>query len=293
MLDYRGLHALYTIIQTQSFERAAQQLFITQSAVSQRIKSLENYYGQSLLIRTHPYRVTTFGEQLLGHYKRVSILEENLDVDLHQQTHKISIAINRDSLETWFQQLYPSLKKITPFTLEIISDDQEMTLNYLRSGLVAAALSTNSQPLTGCECVFLGYMDYVLVASPEFINHYFSNKKNSINNLLNAPAVLFDQKDLLHKQFLQRFFNCDQMPEQCHYIPSVAGFRHMVCNGYAYALIPKIDILKELQNGSLIEIYPKKIWDMPLYWHYWAIAGEPYKVLNDCIVNIAKKLLRV
>lgn len=64
MLDYRALAALQAVIETQGFETAANKLFITQSAVSQRIKALENHYGEPLLIRTIPYQPTAFGESL-------------------------------------------------------------------------------------------------------------------------------------------------------------------------------------------------------------------------------------
>ena len=46
--DYRTLQALDAVIRERGFERAAQKLCITQSAVSQRIKQLENLFGQPL-----------------------------------------------------------------------------------------------------------------------------------------------------------------------------------------------------------------------------------------------------
>ncbi len=52
--DYRTLQALDAVIRERGFERAAQKLCITQSAVSQRIKQLENMFGQPLLVRTVP-----------------------------------------------------------------------------------------------------------------------------------------------------------------------------------------------------------------------------------------------
>lgn len=48
--DYRTLQALDAVIRERGFERAAQKLCITQSAVSQRIKQLENMFGQPLLV---------------------------------------------------------------------------------------------------------------------------------------------------------------------------------------------------------------------------------------------------
>ena len=60
--DYRTLQALDAVIRERGFERAAQKLCITQSAVSQRIKQLENMFGQPLLVRTVPPRPTEQGQ---------------------------------------------------------------------------------------------------------------------------------------------------------------------------------------------------------------------------------------
>ena len=64
--DYRTLQALDAVIRERGFERAAQKLCITQSAVSQRIKQLENMFGQPLLVRTVPPRPTEQGQKLLA-----------------------------------------------------------------------------------------------------------------------------------------------------------------------------------------------------------------------------------
>ncbi len=82
MIDYESIAALTAVIETQSFQNAAQKLFITQSAVSQRIKTLENYYGHPVLIRTMPYRPTALGTRLLGHHKRVAAIENDLKEEL-------------------------------------------------------------------------------------------------------------------------------------------------------------------------------------------------------------------
>lgn len=70
--DYRTLQALDAVIRERGFERAAQKLCITQSAVSQRIKQLENMFGQPLLVRTVPPRPTEQGQKLLALLRRWS-----------------------------------------------------------------------------------------------------------------------------------------------------------------------------------------------------------------------------
>ena len=106
--DYRTLQALDAVIRERGFERAAQKLCITQSAVSQRIKQLENMFGQPLLVRTVPPRPTEQGQKLLALLRQVELLEDEWLGD--EQTGStpllLSLAVNADSLATW---LLPAL----------------------------------------------------------------------------------------------------------------------------------------------------------------------------------------
>lgn len=294
MFDHRAIAALHTIIETQGFEAAAHKLFITQSAVSQRIQSLENHFGKPVLVRTQPYRPTELGKLLLGYYKQLVFLEESLrsEITAEAQSPTISIAISRDSLETWFAKVLEQLNTLSPIKLEIISDDQEVTLDYLRKGLVAACASTEAKPINGCHAELIGFLDYVLVASPTFIKKHFLKKKNTANSLLQAPAVIFDNKDYLHARYLEKFFKITDAQLNHHIIPSVTGFRQFAIKGYAYALIPEIDIRKELAQNKLINLFPDKIWQMPVYWHSWAIENKNYAEFNQLVAKVASNILR-
>ena len=294
MLDYRAIAALHAIIETQSFESAAQKLFVTQSAVSQRIRVLENYYGKPVLVRMLPYRPTDLGEFLLGHYKRLMFLEETLALTLNAeiQTPKISIAISRDSLETWFVKVMAQLRNILPITLEVFADDQEKTLEYFKKGLVSACASTEANPITGCYSILLGYFDYVLVAAPEFIQKHFKTKKDRVRNLQEAPYVIFDNKDYLHARYLKKFFNITTTCSHYHVVPSVSGFRQFALEGYAYALIPEIDIKKELDQKKLVNLFPDNVWKMPIYWHSWNLENKNYEKFNNLVVKVTKNILR-
>lgn len=292
MLDYQAMAALSAIIEAQSFQGAAKKLFVTQSAISQRIKSLENFYGEPVLIRTLPYRPTRLGTMLLGHFRRTILLEDELNETLLSSKYKqrISIAISRDSLETWFVTIMEHLKSVETLTIEIIADDQDITLSYLQNGLVSACASTSAKRLSGCKVDFLGYFDYVLVASPEFKKKYFVNK-NMKKNLTTSPTIIFDNKDELTAKYLKHFFNITTSDMQLHVVPSVSGFRQFALNGYAYALIPEIDIVKELQQKKLINIFPDKIWRMPIYWHSFSIETKLYKMFNELVLKESRKLL--
>jgi LysR family transcriptional regulator (chromosome initiation inhibitor) len=68
---------LAAVVQEGGFELVAQTLFITQSAISQRIKQLEAQLGQPVLIRSIPPSVTTLGQKLHNHWQQVEQLESS------------------------------------------------------------------------------------------------------------------------------------------------------------------------------------------------------------------------
>lgn len=294
MLDYAAIMTLEAIIDTQGFESAAGKLFITQSAVSQRIRSLEKYYGEPVLIRSLPYQPTSLGQALLSHYKKVRLLEDSLmtGISSSQQSPRISLAISRDSLETWFPRVIDQLNTLQPITLEIIADDEEITIDYLRKGLVSACASTSSKEIMGCKATFLGYFDYVLVASPEFKRKYFKGQQNIKKLLTTAPTILFDNQDYLLSRYVQHFFQMEDVQFHSYVVPSVAGFKQFALKSYAYALIPKIDILKELKQKKLINLFPDKIWEMPVYWHTFGVETKIYRNFNDLVLRVAREHLR-
>lgn len=289
MYDYRGLEALFAIIEHQSFDLAAQKLHISQSAISQRLKSLQRYFNDPLLIRSIPYRATPLGEYLLGHYKQVHLLETTLDSQIKQQKMqlKFSIAISRDSLETWFMELFETEDLFKNHVVEIIADDQDITIEYLQKGLVTSCFTTIEKPPANCNSCFIGYMNYFLVSSPSFKEKYFANNKHK-QNLLNAPAVIFDQKDKLHDKYLDKYFNIKNERPPYHVIPSVRGFKKFVLKGYAYALIPEIDIRKELKDEQLVPLFKNKNWKMPVYFHSWETCSREYKKFYDELISIVK-----
>lgn len=292
MLDYRGLEALYTVQALQSFEAAAKKLHITQSAISQRIKSLETYYGEPVLIRALPYRATGLGKRLIGHFKQICLLEEDLEkqIDTTKIIPHISIALNRDSLETWFLELVEETDIFKNIVLEVIADDQELTLDYLKNGLVSACLSTSQKEIMGGKVHFLGNMEYLLVASPEFKKKHFS-KGNPKECLRNAPAIKFDQNDTLHERYLEQFFGMNGKELNYYTVPSVEGFKKFALLGYGYGLIPRIDIIEELKKKQLLQLHSDKVWKIPLYWHYWAVESKFYQKFNaDIIHHVTKKL---
>ncbi|KTD20864.1 LysR family transcriptional regulator [Legionella lansingensis] len=291
-IEQRGLQALDAVIQTQSFAAAAKQLFITQPAVTQRIKQLEIQFGQPLLIRTLPYRATPLGEKLLSLLRRTRLLEEHLLQEIHKDLPaRLSVALNRDSLEMWFSRLLRDLSLLEKINIDIITDDQDVTIDYFRQGSVSACVTTYNQALPGCECLFLGHMTYLLVAAPHFIKRHFRNKKTLEDNLMSVPAIIFDNRDRLPEHFFNHFFDKPLTLRRYHMVPSVQAYKQFALQGYGYGWIPSLDLTDELAAGDLQEICPDKRWLMPLYWHYWSLPAKQYQQFIKKVGDGAKRFL--
>lgn len=293
-LDYRWIEALDTIIDQRSFEKAAIELCISQSAVSQRIKQLEKWLAQPVLIREQPPRATDAGKKLLGLYRRVCLLEQDLLPELIPEASDkplpLSVATNADTLATW---LLPSLAPLllkSKVELNLIVEDEKRTLEKLRSGEVVGAISIEPKAIPGCATDYLGTMEYLCVASPEFCLRYFPNGVSS-EALMQAPAVIFNQYDQMHEMFIRQHFNLSVNHVVKHTVRSSEAFVKLAMLGVAYCLIPKPQISKELEQGQLINIVPEHSIPHRLYWHHWQLESGVIKELSRSIVQYAQSHL--
>jgi LysR family transcriptional regulator, chromosome initiation inhibitor len=290
--DYRALQALDAVVKERGFERAADKLCITQPAVSQRIKQLESFFGQQLLVRTIPPKATKQGEHLLGLLHQVELLEHQWlgNTDHTNTPLSLSIAVNADSLATW---LLPALKPIldkNTLRFEIVVKDEERTLDMLRLGTVVGAISIQSQPLPGCLSSQLGALDYIFVASPEFAEKYFPNGVTR-SSLLRAPAVAFDHLDDMHQAFLQENFNLAPGSVTCHIINSSEAFVGLAKQGSACCMIPRLQVEKELETGQLIDLTAGLYQRRMLYWHRFGPESTMMISISNALTDYTRHVL--
>jgi len=293
-LDYKLLHALDVIVAQQSFDKAAELLNISQSAISQRIKQLEQNVAQPVLIRSQPLRTTEIGQKLLRHFRQVRQLEFDLVKDISPQEQEsvltVSIAVNADTLANWFIPALAPLLKRYPIELDLQVVDETNTQELLKRGEVFAALSTQKESFTGCKVVSIGVVNYMLCASPEFEKKYF-RKGITLESLYKAPGVEFDQRDTMHTDFIEQHFSVKSGGYPCHRLRSSEAFVDMALQGVAYCLLPEFQARPYLTTGKLIELAPEKHLQRELYWHSWILEKGLHQKISIAVIEYGQKLL--
>ncbi|SNY98997.1 LysR family transcriptional regulator ArgP [Halomonas sp. hl-4] len=287
MLDYKLLKALATVVECGGFERAGDVLGLSQSAVSQRVKALEVRLGQPVLIR-HPHLAPTpAGQRLLTHYQQVQLLERDLRGSLptlDDSAPRLRIAINADSLVTWWADAIADICQAEGLLLDLVIEDQDVGLKRLRDGDVAACLCATPHPIAGARCLALGDMHYHPLASPDYVSRHFPHGP-SADAFLQAPAIVYGPHDQLQHQFLAQCGYHGRFPY--HLCPSSEGFLRLAAAGIGYGMMPQLQTHALMQSGQLVSIAPGQTLSVPLYWHYWRHSGTLVQRLTDRLSSVA------
>lgn len=296
MLDYAALAALAAVVREGSFDRAARALHVTPSAVSQRVRLLEERVGCALVVRGQPCRATETGRRLCQHVDRVRLLEQDLQGTLPALAPEgvarvaLPVAVNADSLATWFAPALARFAASAPVLVELAVDDQDHTTEWLRSGAVLAAVTGTARPAAGCSVRPLGAMRYVAAASPAFVKRHFAAGVGA-GTLARAPSLVFNTKDELQDRWVRR--QCHRHVElPRHTLPSPQAFVTAAVAGMGWGLQPLALVAPLLADGTLVELVPGTPLDVPLHWQHARAASALLDGLGREVAAAARAALR-
>ncbi|OSZ63392.1 LysR family transcriptional regulator ArgP [Hydrogenophaga sp. IBVHS2] len=297
--DPDALECLAAIIEEGGFERAAQRLSITQSAVSQRLRALEAQVGTVLIVRSRPLKPTPAGQLMLKHAKMMRLLRADLEKDLKElapsstggrEDERISVAINADSIATWALPALDALAR-DGLPIEIITDDQEFTHEWLREGQVLGCVTSLGQALRGCRMEPLGTMDYVAVAHADFVAQQLP-KGLTAHNFHQVPFVAFNRKDTLQHSFVAKAFKLPRVILKQLFVPSSEGQIRAVASGWGVSVVPELGVRERLASGELVNLLPRHRLDVPLHWHCWNLHSDVLEALTAALRTAARRSLR-
>ena len=279
-----------------SFERAAAALGVTPSAVSQRVRALEERVGVVLVLRGQPCLPTEAGAQLCAHVERVRLLEGEVAGLLpslagagQDGPMTLRVAVNADSLGTWFMPAAAAFARHTGALLDLVLDAEEHTAGRLRGGEVLAAVTADPEPVQGCRTRPLGALRYVAAASPDGLRAWFPDGPTP-EALASAPVLRFDRRDALQARWAREVAGVD-LAAPTHWLPSTHGFVDACLAGLGWGLHPVALVEGHLAAGRLVELAPGHRLDVPLHWQFARIGARALADLTRAVVAAARASL--
>ncbi|RHW27381.1 LysR family transcriptional regulator ArgP [Nocardioides immobilis] len=285
------LEALVAIAEHGSFESAARVLHVTASAISQRIRALETIAGQVLVSRTTPCRPTPAGEAYvrLGRQTRLLYDEARLEVDDAEHVVSLPVAVNADSLATWFREVLSTAAGWDGVALRLRVEDQAYSAGLLRSGDVLAAVTSEPTPVQGCAVEPVGVLRYGAAATPAFVERWRRGRGMDWERM---PVLVFNEKDTLQHDVLAAR---GVTPRTIHQVPTSTDFHEAARRGLGWCLVPEPQLLPDLDAGRLVRLPGRDQLnrvDVPLYWQRWRLDSPALGRLTAAVHEAARGQLR-
>ncbi|WP_374315462.1 LysR family transcriptional regulator ArgP [Microbacterium sp.] len=280
------------VVDEGTLDAAARRLHITPSAVSQRIKALEEQLGRVVLVRSKPARATEAGIAVVRLARQAALLEHDTVAELGADAGdgartSVPLAVNADSLGTWFLEPLARLSQRHPVAFDLHRDDQEFTAGLLESGTVMGAVTSRATPVAGCRVSALGAMRYEAVATPGFVERWLAAGATP-EALADAPVVDFDRRDDLQNEWLTAMGVHGRPPR--HFVPASNDFATAVRLGLGWALLPTFQSQEPLARGELVRLGGPPV-DVPLYWQQWNLRSPLLDAIAEEIVAEGRRVL--
>jgi LysR family transcriptional regulator (chromosome initiation inhibitor) len=284
------LAALVAIADHGTFDAAARALHITPSAVSQRIRALESQVGQVVVRRTTPCRPTPAGEVLVRLGRQTRLLHDEVRDALahgHQGVVDLPLAVNADSLATWFRGVLAEVAGWSEVALRLHVEDQAWSADLLRDGGVLAAVTSEPVAVQGCSVERLGTLRYVPAATRELADR---RRRGRGPDWAAMPMVVFNEKDHLQHDLLAGRGVAE--PPVVHRVPTSADFLEAVCLGLGWGMIPAPQLAPLAESGRLVPLGTRLHVDVPLHWQRWRLDSPTLDRLTDVVRRAARSGLR-
>ncbi len=288
-LDGQQLAAFAAVIEHGSFDAAAARLHVTPSAISQRIKALEQRVGQVLVRREKPCVVTPAGVPLLRLAAQTALLESEALGEMgggSSERTRIAIAVNADSMATWFTAVFDRLPDVL---FDVRIEDQDHSARLLREGAVMGAVTTERAPVPGCRVQPLEVMRYLPVAGPAYVERHLRDGFTA-DAVASAPSLAWNRDDALQDMLVSRAFR-RQIGRPVHFVPTAEGFGAAVRAGLGWGMFPDSLAAPYLADGSFVRVSDVQL-DVPLYWQCWKLDSPTVKAITDAVRSAAMDLRR-
>ena len=255
-----------------------------------------------LVVRSKPARPTEAGAAIVRLARQLALLEHDALADFglgetgDGRTRPVSVplAVNADSLATWFLPALARVAQRHPVVFDLHRDDQDFTAGLLESGTVMGAVTSQATPVAGCLVRPLGVMRYEAVATPGFARRWQL-----------APGERAPRCRPSRRRWPQRPSSTSTAATTCsastssgrgvdpdrpprHYVPASNDFATAIKLGLGWGLLPAFQSTSELERGDLVPLGGSPV-DVPLYWQQWNLRSPLLDAIADAVIAEARQ----
>lgn len=259
------------LVEMQSFSIAAERNFVTQSAVSQQIRTLEEKFDRKLLERVRgrrEIRLTPPGEVFYQESKKVLDAYNQLSESINTMVGKISGVVKVATVYSI------GLHELPPKVREFMSKfpDAKIDLEYSRTtrvirdvlkGIVELGVVAFPEPRRGIDIVPMQSDRLVLITPPD--HPFAKNEEIKAKDLKGQDFVLFERDVPTRKAIDKILRSYGVSVNKAAEFDNIETIKRAVEVGFGMAIVPHPSVIDEERNGQLAVIQLKeKTWQRPV-----------------------------
>jgi ArgP family transcriptional regulator len=272
-LNADQLDAFWTVVQQGGFHKAADALFITQSAVTQRVQALETALGQRLFLRSpRGVALTPAGQVLMRHCRdrreaESAVISALAGADTGL-VGRFAVASTTVAGRAWVLPTLVALGRAHPdLDVSLTLGDDLAPLPLLESCQVDAVLSEAVVRRQGLRSVRIGAMPFVLVASAAVTAGW--PECPDLAQLTTLRAIDFNPEDRVTLDHLALCLpGADLGALRRHFVNDDQGILGWVLAGGGFSVLPWPMVAEGVAAGTLRAFYPATRSERPLYLSY-------------------------
>ena len=276
-MNLRFVEAFVWVARLKSVTRGAKKLYLTQSAVSNRIAALEDELGVQLLDRRTPgFRLSDAGTRFLEYANQFLAMRNELLSELgtpQLRSFSLRVGAIESVLHTWLIPMMDTLKKHMPQIEFELTIEMTRALNdQIRNGILDLVFSTT--PMHGDEIVSeaLEPLEMVFVGPKKLV----SKNPIPLQEIFSHDLMTFPRSSRTHAALTETLKTAGFADKHVHTISSISAIVRLTESGFGISTLPRA-VAKQLSLKSEVGILCTEhaLPPLPLYANYWDILPSP------------------
>ncbi len=272
-MELRHLRTIVAVAHHRSFTKAAEELFLAQSAISQQLSRLEAEIGIQIFRRSsRSVELTEEGKVILAHAKRVLAEFDDMQGEMEALTGVMRGTVRIGGIYPFgpydlygvlaeYRERYPGV------AIHMVEDTQDEMLTMLRSDELDCAFASVDPDTIGSE--FAGTLlweeEFVVIASPE---HEFAEQSDvTWEEVIEQDLIAYRENSALRRRFETTIGRRGMEPHNAFVCTEMSAVRALAATGLGVAVLPRS--IAELPGPAVVlrPFRPDPVtWPIALVW---------------------------